>query len=398
MAHEAPLRLLPDRWAGAQLSGPPPLWSAARGMTWSSAPAERSPIAEVRWSEWARRPAWKSSTPTWPSTPSPTPSDPAVASYRELLRSAAPTTTRHEVLLTVVVSSRRVKVGVPHRGNPTAAGSEPAHPTLGVSRPGRLGPGQHNLGLAVQPSRALVIFLGGRRPGPMDDAPDPPPAVCHHGTMAGAWGTDRRRRRGKPGVDHVAMLRRRRPVIAGRSRFEPLRRAALAGARSGVGRLRLSSGSRRGRALNGPCDDRDRPGGGARSFSLPQRAPAGAGVALGRRPRPRAVVPGRAHTWRRRNPALGRIVLGATPARLIRAAPSRPAPRRCSALSTSGSPAPSNRGQPPQRGRRLRLVRPGARQRPLRRERRGKTLGHDHRPSTLVRPSPGGPLGPDPWP
>ncbi|MDP9419429.1 MAG: type VII secretion protein EccE, partial [Actinomycetota bacterium] len=50
--------------------------------------------------------------------------DPAVASYRDLLRSASPTATRHEVLVTVVVSSPRLKVGVRHRGNPAAAASE----------------------------------------------------------------------------------------------------------------------------------------------------------------------------------------------------------------------------------------------------------------------------------
>ncbi len=85
---------------------------------------ERSPIAEVRWSEWAAPAGMEEQHAYLAEHAVADVLDPAVASYRELLRSAAPTATRHEVLLTVVVSSRRVKVGVRHRGNPTAAASE----------------------------------------------------------------------------------------------------------------------------------------------------------------------------------------------------------------------------------------------------------------------------------
>jgi hypothetical protein len=85
---------------------------------------ERSPVVEVRWSEWAAPAGMEEQHAYLAEHAIADVLDPAVASYRELLRSAAPVATRHEVLVTVVVSSRRVKVGGRHRSNPAAAAIE----------------------------------------------------------------------------------------------------------------------------------------------------------------------------------------------------------------------------------------------------------------------------------
>jgi len=52
------------------------------------------------------------------------PDDPAIASYRELLRTAGPVATRHEVLVTVVVSERKVSTGSRHHGDHHSAARE----------------------------------------------------------------------------------------------------------------------------------------------------------------------------------------------------------------------------------------------------------------------------------
>jgi uncharacterized protein (DUF1778 family) len=85
---------------------------------------ERSPVTEVRWSEWAAPAGMEEQHAYLAEHAIADASDPAVASYRELLRTAAPVATRHEVLVTVVVSSRRVRAGARHRGNPAAAAVE----------------------------------------------------------------------------------------------------------------------------------------------------------------------------------------------------------------------------------------------------------------------------------
>ena len=85
---------------------------------------ERSPVAEVRWSEWAAPAGMEEQHAYLAEHAIADVLDPAVASYRELLRTAAPVATRHEVLGTVVVSSRRVKVGTRHRGDAKAAAIE----------------------------------------------------------------------------------------------------------------------------------------------------------------------------------------------------------------------------------------------------------------------------------
>ncbi len=85
---------------------------------------EGSPVAEIRWSEWAAPAGMEEQHAYLAEHAIADVLDPAVASYRDLLRTASPTATRHEVLVTVVVSSRRLKVGVRHQGNPAAAASE----------------------------------------------------------------------------------------------------------------------------------------------------------------------------------------------------------------------------------------------------------------------------------
>lgn len=85
---------------------------------------EGSPVAEIRWSEWAAPAGMEEQHAYLAEHAIADVLDPAVASYRELLRSAAPIATRHEVLVTVVVSSRRLKLGARHRGDPATAATE----------------------------------------------------------------------------------------------------------------------------------------------------------------------------------------------------------------------------------------------------------------------------------
>jgi hypothetical protein len=85
---------------------------------------ERSPVAEVRWSEWAAPAGMEEQHAYLAEHAIDDVADPAVASYRELLRSAAPVATRHEVLLTVVVASGRLKLASRHHGDRTVAATE----------------------------------------------------------------------------------------------------------------------------------------------------------------------------------------------------------------------------------------------------------------------------------
>jgi hypothetical protein len=68
---------------------------------------ERSPIAWVRWSEWAA-PAGIEAQQAWFADHAAVgPDDPARRSYEALLAEAGPVATRHEILLTVAVDGRR---------------------------------------------------------------------------------------------------------------------------------------------------------------------------------------------------------------------------------------------------------------------------------------------------
>jgi uncharacterized protein (DUF1778 family) len=85
---------------------------------------EGSPVSEFRWSEWAAPAGMEEQHAYLAEHAIDDPLDPAVVSYRELLRTVAPVATRHEVLATAVISSRKVRVGVRHRGDPAAAAAE----------------------------------------------------------------------------------------------------------------------------------------------------------------------------------------------------------------------------------------------------------------------------------
>lgn len=68
---------------------------------------ERSPIAWVRWSEWAA-PAGIEAQQAWFAEHAAVgPDDPARRSYEDLLADAGPIATRHEILLTIAVDERR---------------------------------------------------------------------------------------------------------------------------------------------------------------------------------------------------------------------------------------------------------------------------------------------------
>ena len=85
---------------------------------------EAASVVEVRWSEWAAPSGMEEQHAYLAEHAIADVSDPAVASYRELLRSAAPVATRHEVLVTVVVSSRRLRLDARHHGDKQAAATE----------------------------------------------------------------------------------------------------------------------------------------------------------------------------------------------------------------------------------------------------------------------------------
>ncbi len=70
---------------------------------------ERGPVAEFRWGEWAAPAGMEEQHAYLAEHMIDDPLDPAVVSYRQLLRTAAPVATRHEVLATVVVAGARVK-------------------------------------------------------------------------------------------------------------------------------------------------------------------------------------------------------------------------------------------------------------------------------------------------
>ena len=96
------------------------LWGDALGAFCREAAA----VVEVRWSEWAAPSGMEEQHAYLAEHAIADTSDPAVASYRALLRSAAPVATRHEVLVTVVVSSRRLRLETRHGGDRQAAATE----------------------------------------------------------------------------------------------------------------------------------------------------------------------------------------------------------------------------------------------------------------------------------
>jgi hypothetical protein len=82
---------------------------------------ERGPVAFVRWSEWSA-PAGLEEQLRYLEEHRSAPEDsPAVVAYRELLDDAGTMATRHEVLLTVTVDARRVRVPRHARTDPDAA-------------------------------------------------------------------------------------------------------------------------------------------------------------------------------------------------------------------------------------------------------------------------------------
>ncbi len=85
---------------------------------------ERGPVVEVRWSEWAAPAGMEDQHAYLAEHGNDDATDPAVASYRQLLRTAAPVATRHEVLVTVVVSGARGRLEARHGGDRRAAAIE----------------------------------------------------------------------------------------------------------------------------------------------------------------------------------------------------------------------------------------------------------------------------------
>ncbi len=84
----------------------------------------RTAVANVRWCEWAA-PAGMEEQYSYLSEHGADDADPAaLASYRKLLGNAGPLATRHEVLVTLTVSSKSVNVAQRHRGDRTAAAAE----------------------------------------------------------------------------------------------------------------------------------------------------------------------------------------------------------------------------------------------------------------------------------
>ena len=80
---------------------------------------EAASVVEVRWSEWAAPAGMEEQHAYLAEHAIDDVLDPAVVSYRELLRNAAPVATRHEVLVTVVISARRLRARQRH--DPAAA-------------------------------------------------------------------------------------------------------------------------------------------------------------------------------------------------------------------------------------------------------------------------------------
>ncbi len=83
-----------------------------------------SPVVEVRWSEWAAPSGMEEQLEYIADHAATDANAPAMASYRDLLRTAGPAATRHEVLVTVVLSQAKVRMGTRHHGDRTQAAIE----------------------------------------------------------------------------------------------------------------------------------------------------------------------------------------------------------------------------------------------------------------------------------
>lgn len=91
------------------------------GVALSSFCRERSVVGSVRWSEWAAPAGADEQLEYLNSQGHDDEGDPAVRSYRDLLEAAGPLATRHEVLITLTVTSDRIPVPSRHRNNRQAA-------------------------------------------------------------------------------------------------------------------------------------------------------------------------------------------------------------------------------------------------------------------------------------
>lgn len=91
------------------------------GVALSSFCRERGVVASLRWSEWAAPAGADEQLAYLSAQAHDDDDDPAVVSYRALLSGAGPLATRHEVLVTLTVSSDRVPLSPRHHGDRQAA-------------------------------------------------------------------------------------------------------------------------------------------------------------------------------------------------------------------------------------------------------------------------------------
>jgi hypothetical protein len=133
---------------------------------------ENGPVVEIRWSEWAAPAGMEEQHAYLAEHMIDDPQDPAVVSYRQLLRATAPVATRHEVLVTVVVSGRRVKARSGRPGDRRAAAEETLlHEVAllrvrleraGLSASGALSPGELARALRVRLDPTVIPTLDRR--------------------------------------------------------------------------------------------------------------------------------------------------------------------------------------------------------------------------------------------
>lgn len=140
---------------------------------------EASPVAEVRWIEWVAPAGMEEQHAYLRDHAVADPTSPALRCYRELLGTVAPVATRHEILLTVVISARRVRTGP--RGGGAEASSAAAIEVLldevrqfrrrleaaGLSVSGPLGPRElwRAVRVRLDPTVMSALERGGRSLG-----------------------------------------------------------------------------------------------------------------------------------------------------------------------------------------------------------------------------------------
>ena len=95
---------------------------------------ENGPVVEIRWSEWAAPAGMEEQYDYLAAHMIDDPQDPAVVSYRQLLRTTAPVATRHEVLVTLVISGTRVKARGARPGDRQAAAIDTLLKEVGLLR------------------------------------------------------------------------------------------------------------------------------------------------------------------------------------------------------------------------------------------------------------------------